>query len=85
VPLIRIAVLGAMLFGCSLPAGAYEDGHEGDRANHGFGPHPSMPVPAALVFGGLAVSAAAVIARRRRGPKKDARPESSADQIDEKQ
>ena len=46
----------------------------GDRDDHGgsfwreggWGSHPTLPVPGALVFGGIAVSVAAAVARRRR-------------------
>jgi hypothetical protein len=59
-------------------ASAYADG--GDD-HGGFGRHPALPVPAALVFGGLAVSAAALIARRRR---KSDDTESKSDRDDSK-
>jgi len=81
---IRWIAVGALLLGTALPLYAYEEGREGYRGNHGFGPHPTMPVPAALVFGGVAISVAAAIARRRRGPGKKARSDSSGEAFGKK-
>ena len=38
----------------------------GEEHGGRFGPHPTMPVPSVLIFGGLAVGAAVIATRRRK-------------------
>lgn len=47
--------------------------------HHDFGPHPTLPVPGALVFGAIAVSGAAIAARRRRKGKSDIKSGTNKD------
>jgi len=42
----------------------------------GFGRHPALPVPGALVFGAIAIAGAAAAAHRRRKSKGDVKPEA---------
>ena len=58
----RLTLAGAFVLGA---VGAWADG--GDRGGRGgwgggFGSHPTLPVPGALVFGGVAIVAAATAA-----------------------
>jgi hypothetical protein len=61
--------VGALALGA---ASVLAEGRDDDKRSGGFGSHPTLPVPAVLVFGAVAVTAAAVAARRRK-PKGDAR------------
>ena len=81
--LIRVGVIGTLLIGFNPPAASYGDGHEGYRPDHGFGPRSTLPVPAAFVFGGLAVSAAIAVGRRRRSLKRKAGFDSPGEGIDQ--
>ena len=70
-----ILAAGLALCAGSAFAGDRDDDHKGgDHGGFGFGNHPSLPVPAALIFGGLAVAAVAGAVHRRNKSKQDAAP-----------
>ena len=58
--------------------GGGDDGFGWGRGPAG-GHHPALPAPAALIFGGLAVSAAIAAAKRRKGGKPADRGEVGRD------
>jgi hypothetical protein len=57
--------------------GSISRGGDDDHGGFGgFGNHPSLPVPAALVFGGLAIAGVAGALHRRRKSRRDDAPKS---------
>jgi len=54
---------GALALGA---ASALAEGGDDDKGSGGFGRHPTLPVPEVLAFGVVAVTAAAIAARRRK-------------------
>ena len=86
---IRLAVAATLLVSAGFAIAGpddgqwhWRDGHEGPLFEGGKGGWPdnayshsrSLPAPAALIFGGLAISGAVVAARRRRKSKGAADP-----------
>ncbi len=51
-------------------AGDREHGGGDDHPSSGFSSHPTLPVPAALVFGGLAIAGVAGALQRRRNARR---------------
>ena len=63
------ALIGLSLVLAGFTSAALGDEKSGDDHGRGFGPHPTLAVPAILVFGGLAVSAAVIAARGRKSKR----------------
>lgn len=79
--LVASLATGAILV--SAPALANDGGQDRGSSSHddnddhgggGFGSHPSLPVPAALVFGGLAIAGVAGVLHRRKSRRDAAAP-----------
>ena len=63
--LLLLTTAGALCLG-AVSASARNGDDRDSGWSRDWGPHPTLPAPAALVFGGIAVSAALAAARRRK-------------------
>ena len=64
--LLLLTFTGALCIGAVSATARDRGDHDGGWSMPNWGAHPTLPAPAALVFGGLAVSAALAAARRRK-------------------